>query len=237
MIHSYTEISKATQWPNMYNETVRFLRRHRGEIRYKPDPETLGKRHFMYQLADYRIISFADAGFASLEGERSIEPNVVISGRILFRDGAIHCHWYFADHRCAKIQRVSRSSLSAECHAAVTAGDFSLWYQILLIEIFTRSYKIRRLCPPADCPMINPFNDSPSDALSKADKLYCNAAESEWNPASEQRRGNTQWNCSKCESCQISLPLSNETDLIEANRQAEEAVLFRPLLLTDCCSL
>ena len=171
--------------------------------------------------------------FSSLGGDHSDESNIVIFGRVLFRDGVIHCRGYLMDHRCGKIQRLRRSSLSAECHSAVTAGDFSLWYQVILVEIFTHSHQIRRLCPPTECPMLNPFSDSPPGGKLKADKLFWAESELRWNPAAKLQDADAQWNCGKCDSRQVCIPLQTT----EAIHWETEAISFNPLLLTDCCSL
>ena len=239
MIHACGDGNKAKQWCNLYNKTVRFLKRHASKIHYHPEPKSSEHLSWKDRLKHYRIVSFTDAGFASLEGEHSVESNLLVFGRALFRDGVIHCHGYLIDRKCAKIQRVCRSSLAAECHAAVTAGDYALWYQVLLIEIFTHRYEIRRICPPTDCPMLGPFAESPSDSQLKADRLFWTNLEDQWNPAIKLSHEDVLWNYSKCESCQVNFPLQTA----EKNHQAEMAhgkidfILFRPLLLTDCCSL
>ena len=157
MIHACGNGQKAKQRCNLYNKTVRFSKRHASKIHYRPEPKSPENLSWGDRLKNYRIISFTYAGFASLEGDRSGDSNLLVFGRALFRAGAIRCHGYLIDHKCGKIQRVCRSSLASECRAAVTAGDYALRYQVLLIGIFTRSYQIRRLCHPADFPTINPF--------------------------------------------------------------------------------
>ena len=160
-------------------------------------------------------------------------------GEIFFRDGAIHCHGYLIGRRCAKIQRVCRSSLSAECHATVTAGDYALRYQVLLIDIFTRSYQIRRLRPPADCPMLNPFSDSPSGAQLQADKLFRSEFGTQWNPAVKLEHEDVLRNYNKCESCLVGFPLrtTERKDPADLNRSPKTFTLPNPILLTDCRSL
>ena len=191
------------------------------------------------RLLGYRIVSFDDAGFASLEGEHSIEANAIISGRSLFREGVIRCHGYLLGHRCAKIQRVCISSLSAEFHAAVKAGNYSLLYQILSNEIFTHVRQIRQLCPPADYPMLDPFAESPSGASLKADKLFLSESEKHWGPVTKLVGEPAQWNRQKCESCLVSIPVCT----VERNYPIARAPpksdspMFKPLLRTDCCSL
>ena len=219
-------------------KTVRFPQKKSCEIHYRPEPKTLGTCLWQEKLKEYRIISFTDAGFASLEGDCSIESNVVIFGKILFRDGVIHCHGYLLDHRCAKIQRVCRSSLSAECHAAVTAGDYSLWYQILLNELFTHRLLIRQLCPPTNYPMLDPFSKSPSDATLKAEKLYLSKMEAQWDPTYHLEGESKLWNTRKCESCQVCFPICTQEGKYQPGSSLTlESPLFKPLLLTDCCSL
>ena len=68
---------------------------------------------------------------------------MIILARFGHRDGAIHCQGTLLDHRCAKIHRVCISSLSAECHAAVTAGDHAIWFQMILMELGTHRYDIQ----------------------------------------------------------------------------------------------
>ena len=88
----------------------------------------------------------------------------MILGRVISRDGVVHCRGGLIGHRCAKIHRVCRSSLIAETHAAITAADWALWFQVFLIEIFTRKFDARRLSPPTSFPLRNPFGESPTDA-------------------------------------------------------------------------
>ena len=239
LVQACSDAEKAKKWRQAYNKTVRFIRRNDCKIHYWPDPKSADKCLRGDRIRSYRIVSFTDAGFASLEGDCSIEPNAIIFGKMLYRGGAIHCHGYLLDHRCAKIQRVCRSSLSAECHAAVTAGDYALWYQMILNEIFTHNHCIKQLCPPTDYPMLGTFTKSPSDAALKADKLFMNESEAQWNPAVKLNDELRLRNNRKCESCQVCFPICT----IE-NKYSKEPVdaksdspLFRPLLLTDCCSL
>ena len=84
-----------------------------------------------------RLVLFTDAGFGSLANSHSIEGTVTILASVTGRDGVIHCHGYLLDHRCAKIQRVCKSSLAAEAHAALTATDQALWFRVLLTELGT----------------------------------------------------------------------------------------------------
>ena len=203
LIQACEDAGKADKWCKAYNKAIRFIKRNGCKIHYWHAPKTTDKCSWGDLLGGYRIVSFTDAGFASLEGDCSIESNVAVFGEMLYRDGVIHFHGYLLDHRCAKIQRVCRSSLSAECHAAVTDGDYALRYQIILNEIFTHKHQIRQLCPPTDYPMLDPFAKSPTDAALKADKLYMTESEARWNPAITLDDELPAWNVRKCESCQV----------------------------------
>ena len=158
---------------------------------------------------------------------------------MLYRGGLIHCRGYLLDHRCAKIQRVCRSSLSAECHAAVTAGDYALRYQMILNEIRTHKHCIKKLCPPTGYTMLGPFTKSPFDAALKADKLFTTESEYKRNPAVKLNGELRLWNNRKCGSRQVCFPICTIESKysIDSPDSKYDSPLFRPLLSTDCCSL
>ena len=99
-----------------------------------------------------RLVVFADGGFGPLTGSRSIDGPVAVLAGVISRDGSISCHGALLDHRCAKIQRVCKSSLDAEGRADVAASDQSLRTQALLYEIVTGAYEIRRISHPSEFP-------------------------------------------------------------------------------------
>ena len=115
---------------------------------------------------------FTDAGFGTLVKNHSAESHVVILGDVIERDGVIRCHGVLLDHRCAKIHRVCRPTQAAEAHAAATAADVALWFQVLLTELFTHDFDYKRLTPPTEFPLLNPFHESPPDEeVKKGDQL------------------------------------------------------------------
>ena len=172
LITACADAKKAVALGKLYNKIARFLKNRPIEIKYAPPPNHQSSHFGLNQLKAYRIICFTDAGFATLHDDHIIEPNVTLLGNVLFRDGIVHCHGFLIDHRCAKIQRACKSSLSAECHAEVTAGDYSLRYQIILVELVTHRYQIRKLRHPTNCPMLNPFEKSPSGECLSKENLY-----------------------------------------------------------------
>ena len=175
-----------------------------------------------------RLVLFTDAGFGSLANSHSIEGTVTILASVTGRDGVIHCHGYLLDHRCAKIQRVCKSSLAAEAHAALTATDQALWFQVLLTELVTGKYDITAISPPTSFPIPDPFGPSPTDqevAAQMSEKPF-----------------NKQVMFTKCANCETSLNLSQlifkaSQDWKSRHGEQKPFTLFRPLLLTDCCSL
>ena len=118
-------------------------------------------------LLNWKLFAFTDSGFGTLVKNHSVESHVVILGDVIARDGEIDCHGLLVDHRCAKIHRVCRSTLSDESQAAATAVDVALWFQILLIEICTHRFEYQKLTPPTFFPLQNPFHESPTDAVAQ----------------------------------------------------------------------
>ena len=193
-------------------------------------------------LRHYRIICFTDAGFATLLGDRIIESNVEIIGRVLFREGPIRRRGFLMDHRCAEIQRACRSSLSAECHAAVTAGDYALRYPIILIELMTRRYQIRKLCPPENFSMLNAFGNPPTGAKLKYGKLF--AIHQEFDPPIIAIDETILRSKTFCKERRIGIVLFTTERNIERSEASDDSTdpeesdeLLKPILLTDCCSL
>ena len=112
-----------------------------------------------------KLITFSDAGFASLQNSHSIEGTFVVLGQAISRGGIIRFEWQMIDRRCAEIHRVCRSSLADETHADVSACDQATWLQMLWIEITTGEYNIEKYCHPTEYPLRNPFSPAPTDAV------------------------------------------------------------------------
>ena len=173
---------------------------------------------------------------------------MVILGEVIGRDGIIKCHGVMLDHRCAKIHRVCRPTLAAEAHAAVTAVDAALRFQVLLIEISTRKFEYRRLTPPTDFPLGNPFRESPSNAEVQKETgqqpihMIAMLGHSA-NPMITESPLSFQ---ATCHCCKIAMTLtttstnqlSDDDKLIYQNALNQQTpASFHPLILTDCCSL
>ena len=216
----------------LYNKTLRYLKSYGRKIRYVPT--CLKSDTFDYRWSQFMklmLIAFPDAGFASLGSSHSIEGTFVILAQVLSRDGVINCLGHMLDHRCAKIHRVRRSSLDAEAHADVSACDQALWLKMLLTEITTGEYDIRKYSHPTEFPLRNPFAKDPTD-----DQV---AQDLKWESAlSKQKNAIAAYNVSEVEQY---LQIHEMTDFSKltcgANVESESKQLFLTILLTDSCSL
>ena len=240
---------QAIQLARLHNKIVKFTKNHPRKIHYSrfPTPDS----QMAFRPADFlnwKLFVFTDAGFGALVKNHSVESHVVALGDVINRDGTIKCHGLLLDHRCAKIHRVCRPTLSAEAHAAVTAVDVALWFQVLLTEIFSRKFDYQRLTPPTEFPLLNPFNESPPNAdLKKEAGLEKNhvllMANRSANPLLTEE---CQEFRATCNCCKVSMMLSTvsmadlsavDKALYVANMNRQSAILFHPMILTDCCSL
>ena len=179
-------------------------------------------------MSQRRLILFTDAGFGSLVGSHSIEGTVIVLATVTGRGGVRNCHGYLLDHRCAKIQRVCKSSLAAEAHAALNAADQALLFQGLLTEIVTGIYDISKISPPTTYPLPDPYGPSPTDQEV--------TAQMKTSPLEKQTM------FMKCTACQTSINahqiiLAASKEWTQCNHRRASLILFRPLVLTDCCSL
>ena len=249
-VEACTNAEMARDICRRYNKIVKFMRNHPRKIHYTRHDDLQGTAAIR-SLMTWRIIAFSDAGFASLSQEYSVEGNFLILGRVISRDGVVHCHGGMIDHRCAKIHRVCRSSLSAETNAAITAADWSLWFQVFLIEIFTQKFDIRQISPPTSFPLRNPFEESPTDVelkreidiagqtfiLVDVDGEIANHVQAD---VETDEVETIYLNCSRCNQ-QKKLVLKTTVGKTERTLSTEKNVdsnhLFKPIVLTDCCSL
>ena len=213
----------------LYNKIVRFVQQYDRKILFtdvEPSASTFSDR--LQALKQRRIICFTDAGYSPLAGSHSIEGSVTVLGKVVRRDGIVQCHGFLIDHRCAKIQRVCKSSLAAEAHASVTAADQALWMQVYLKEIITGTYNIEQIAPPTEYPLPNPFGLAPTDQEVTA---QCRS--------DLKATMNNHYHCRFCQQsvsrATIMYAAADRRDQIEKTVTAPD--LFRPLLLTDCCSL
>ena len=241
---------KAIQLARLYNKMVKFVKNHRRKIRYARFPTGANESpRTPNDLLNWELFVFTDAGFGTLVKNHSVESRVVVLGDVIARDGILTCHGLLLDHRCAKIHRVCRSTLSAETHAAVSAVDVALWFQVLLIEIFTHRFEYQRLTPPTFFPLQNPFRESPSDAEVKKEasgNLIHALISASSHSAHPMMTDVSEEFLATCHCCKVSRKLSTlSTDMLDSSQNEKfrtvlfqkHAILFHPLILTDCCSL
>ena len=249
IVEACESADKAIQLMRLYNKIVKFVKNHRRKIRYSAFPTpNVDSSARPSDLLHWKLFMFTDAGFGTLIKNHSIESHVIVLGDVIGRDGVIQCHGLLLDHRCAKIHRVCRSTLAAEAHAAVTAVDVALWFQVLLTEIFTHHFDYQLLTPPTHFPLRNPFHESPSNAEVTEETtleriLLMAAVTHSANPMITETPETTR---STCLCCQRSMVLttfaasnldSHHRSIYESLVQRRPAILFHPMVLTDCCSL
>ena len=194
-------------------------------------------------MANHRICR---CRFCLIIPNHSVEGNFLVLGRVISRDGVAHCHGGMIDRRCAKIHRVCRSSLSAETNAAIAAADWALRFQVFLTEIFAQTFDIKKISPPTTFPLRNPFGESPTDGqvateIMLAATSYWLAGDNKITPSMPKIQ-KLILHCSRFDS-EISLNVFRsdcaEIKIYHALPQTsvQPTALFKPLLLTGCCSL
>ena len=151
-------------------------------------------------------------------------------------------------HRCAKIHRARRSTLADESHDDVTAIDVALRFQVLMAVIFTHRFDYKRMTPPTEFHLINPFHESPPnhDVRKEADIAKLHAVRMSVRSASPTLSDIRQDAHATCNCCKVSMELSKlpPNDIESSDRFVYRAMLnnspaipFRPMVLADCCSL
>ena len=148
----------------LYNRTARFVKDYIRKIPYSSHGHRNGTfAHRWRRRQMMRLVVVAHSGFGSLTGSQSIECSATVLGEVVSRGGFITFQGALLDHRCAKIQRICKSSLAAERHAALTDADQALRMQSLLGEIVTGAYEIRHISPLSEFPFPDPLGPSPTE--------------------------------------------------------------------------
>ena len=149
---------------------------------------------------------------------------------------------FLSGRRCAKIQRVRRPLSSDECHAAVTAADFAFLYQVLLVELLTRRYQMRKLRHPTICSTLNPFWKPPEWRKLKRGQLFM--THQEFGPVITRTDENIRRSQNFRKSRRIGMDLFTAERVILSSEAVddsgdleESSELPKPLVLADCCSL
>lgn len=215
---------------NLYNKNARFVNTYPRKIAYTPPPKRTtvdGKERD--PLTQRRLVLFGDSGFGSLADSRSVEGAVTVLADVTHRDGIIQRRGYLIGRRCAKIQRVRKSSMAVEAHAALAAADQAMRFQVSLAEIVTGKYGIAAISPPAVYPIPDPFGPSPTGQNKSGRASITTASES--TDSVRKMRYLPDYS----ESTQFYNGRKRRLEATEG--RAETDHIFRPLLLTGCCSL
>ena len=163
-----------------YNKIVKFMRNRPRGIHYARMHSASYGSLAVQKIMECRIISFSDAGLASLTNSYSVEGNCFILGRAISRGGVANVHGGTIYRICAKIHRGCRSSLGAETHASTNSTDWELRFQIVLIEIFAGVSDVRWLSHPTRFPLWGPFGDGLPTNKSIGKSTYMDQSLGHW---------------------------------------------------------
>ena len=145
------------------------------------------------------------------------------------------------DRRRAKIHRVCRSSIKAESHAAVTAADAAIWFQVLLLELATRQLQLAHISPPSEFPLPDPFEKPPTpESLKKFVDPFLKLSFPDHNlPIDSAEQPYFISSRDRCKTSAVIYVAEYQNRPRNPTTQTPlaSAHLFRPILLTDCCSL
>ena len=112
----------------------------------------------------HQLFSLSDASFGALSESASLESNISILGLPQKRDGIIQRQGSLVSWHCRRLGRISRSSAQAEGLALSNSAEITLYYQILLTELFTGSYRTSFLRESHPVPLPSPFKMPPTIA-------------------------------------------------------------------------
>ena len=167
LVESCLDASKARMWAQQYNKLVRFAQSRSRESAYIPLNQDIPPREKVRLSAKSRIVTFTDSGFGALSGDHCAESSLAVLEELISRDCTIECNGVTLYHRCAAIRRVIRPPLNAESHAAVTAAVTAIWFQVSLIEMDTRRFRISKISPPSEFHLPDPFEKPPTPESTK----------------------------------------------------------------------
>ena len=116
-----------------------------------------------------QIIAFSDASFGTLRNFSSIAAFVLTISIPIQRNGAILCKGNVLGYFGRKINRVARSTAHAEGLALANAADTTLYFQVLLEEVFSGKFCSQFLRSTEEIvPLISPFRVVDEQSMTKA---------------------------------------------------------------------
>ena len=115
-----------------------------------------------YELAlALRLFCFSDASHGSLTGYGSLECSMIILGCAKARNGTILCMGNLLDSVAKKINRVCRSSLSAESISLANVCDISVWTRVVCLELLVGEMFQELVLPCSTYKLVTPFGAPP----------------------------------------------------------------------------
>ena len=129
-----------------------------------------------------------------------------------------------------KIQRAWKSSLAAECRAALTATDQAFWTQALLREIVTGAYSVRHISHPSVFPLPNPPGSPPTNEIVKWQRRAINSERRIFSSYRKSRRARIPYSL-------LIFAAAEWNKRHQSSDSQAHALLPRPIVLPGCCSL
>ena len=136
------------------NAVYKKIMEHHVPLRYSPLRMGDGSRK-------PQLITFCDAGYASLRESSSVESCIILYAIPYQRNGPIECSGNIVTFYTRKISRVCRSSAHAEGVALANAADLTIYTQCVISEICYRQHDFSFLSHPHDFSPITPFKRPP----------------------------------------------------------------------------
>ena len=236
-----TKVEKMIVLINISNRIVKAAQSNRIGLSFFPMFSSKSNQHPL------QLFAFSDASFTVGSNACNLESGIVLIGKPIYRNGPITCLGHVIFFFSKKIQRVCRSSISAECVALANVIDFTLWLRCILVELIDGRFEHQIIPPRGPLPLISPFkdkNDNPCAWLyEKAEFDQANVSRKLWLKPSKNRNTLMQDTQSRkmslashCEQCGYTsvmdcLHLREGYDSCFSFASSE---LIHALVLTDC---
>ena len=193
-----------------------------------------------------QLITFCDAGYASLRESSSVESCVILYGVPYKRNGPIEWSGNAVTFYTRKISRVCRSSAHAEGVALANAADLTLYTQCVMSEIPYRQHDFSFLHQSHDFSLMTPFKRPPSASDIRTElrsfKSVCESPNARSSILFMQNGHDlfyAEATCSKCSHAQC-VPITccnyftTLTEVGEDGKTNELGPIPHALILSDC---
>ena len=149
-----------SEWITENNKVIDYIQKNVRYVNFASPLEWIPKS-VQEASSVLQIFCFADASHASLPGKASMQCYTLLAGKIQSRNGDFLAKGCVIDASSRKIQRVCKSSLSAEVVSLGAALDITLWTKVLLIEMFEGRFAKEIMGTSDNYALQTPFDPAP----------------------------------------------------------------------------